>query len=308
MSSQTPGPSAKRRRVDVANAALRKPFRSPLINRPTPTAEGAVESTPGANNSRVAAPNIDTPTPTRFGGGRLVSTPVRAPSHLTSDPSGVVPHRPSYSAGASKRGASNSSNSRRRDTNKRSSPLIEQLRRTQRDTTIQLRKTQDHLGIVRQAGRMEAQSRAKRSALGLEPGPKLEATEIDVELRELIDKWKFASRQAAEDVFELIRGRVEDMGGAKAWRETRRQQRDFFRGVDEEERGDRKKKTAGDHEEEDGCGSGDQRDDHIEERGDEESEEGVDKESGFTMLMMMQSLNIDPVILGYDPVEDKWQD
>jgi hypothetical protein len=28
----------------------------------------------------------------------------------------------------------------------------------------------------------------------------------------------------------------------------------------------------------------------------------------FTMLMMLKSLNIDPHVLGYDPVEDKWED
>ncbi|KAK3362637.1 hypothetical protein B0T25DRAFT_512820 [Lasiosphaeria hispida] len=297
MSSQTPGPSAKRRRVDVANAALRKPFRSPLINRPASAAEGTAESTPSANNSPVATPSIDTPTPARFGSGRLVSTPVRAPSRLVSGLTSTTPHRPSYSVSASKRGASNSSSSRRRDINKKSSPLIEQLRRTQRDTAVHLREMQDQLGVVRQAGRIEAQSRAKRSALGSEPRPKLEETEIDVELRDLVDKWRFASRQAAEDVFELIRGRVEDMGGAKAWRETRRQQRDFFRGMDDEERGDRKKKTTGNHEEDDGCGSGDRGNDLDE--GEEDGESGADKDS---------SLNIDPDILGYDPVEDKWRE
>jgi len=26
------------------------------------------------------------------------------------------------------------------------------------------------------------------------------------------------------------------------------------------------------------------------------------------MLMMLKSLNIDPDVLGYDPVEDKWRD
>lgn len=28
----------------------------------------------------------------------------------------------------------------------------------------------------------------------------------------------------------------------------------------------------------------------------------------FTMMMMLKSLNIEPEVLGYDPVEDKWLD
>jgi hypothetical protein len=41
------------------------------------------------------------------------------------------------------------------------------------------------------------------------------------ELEQLVQKWKGACRIAAEELFELIRGRVDSMGGGAAWRETR---------------------------------------------------------------------------------------
>lgn len=37
-------------------------------------------------------------------------------------------------------------------------------------------------------------------------------------------KWKGACRLAAEELFDLIKDRVEGMGGGDAWRETRRNQ------------------------------------------------------------------------------------
>jgi hypothetical protein len=44
---------------------------------------------------------------------------------------------------------------------------------------------------------------------------------------------KAASRVAADELFELIRGRVEGMGGARAWRESRRRQVNFYEGLGE---------------------------------------------------------------------------
>ena len=84
---------------------------------------------------------------------------------------------------------------------------------------------------------------------------------------------KGASRLAAEERFELIRGRVEGRGGARAWRESRRRQREGFHS-DGEEEGQRKE---GD-EHEKGKGEG-LNEDEDEDRGyegeEEESEELV---------------------------------
>lgn len=60
--------------------------------------------------------------------------------------------------------------------------------------------------LVRQAARIEKSS------------------ESNEKLEELVRKWKGACRLAAEELFELIRVRVDSMGGGDAWRETRRNQ------------------------------------------------------------------------------------
>lgn len=107
-----------------------------------------------------------------------------------------------------------------------------------------LRAVHQRLETVRQARQIENQARAwqarqrkKIASEGPQQGDKKmrkEATndgneeegELDVgaELRELTAKWRAASRLAAEELYELIKGRVESMGGAKAWRESRRWQ------------------------------------------------------------------------------------
>jgi len=108
--------------------------------------------------------------------------------------------------------------------------LLAQLRKSQRETAAQIRELRQELDVVRQARRIE--DAAKRRQTGNGKG------EVDAELKELILKWKFASRQAAEDLFELIKERVAGMGGARAWRETRKQQHEFFqRGFDDHDGG-----------------------------------------------------------------------
>jgi hypothetical protein len=78
------------------------------------------------------------------------------------------------------------------------------------------------LEVVEQAVRIQRESRAKR------PGE-----EIDAELKELVGKWKGASRMAAEELFELIKGRVERMGGTKGMSGRRE---GYYRGGNDEER------------------------------------------------------------------------
>lgn len=66
-------------------------------------------------------------------------------------------------------------------------------------------------------------------------------SETDEELVVLIAKWRAASRQAAEEVFEASKERVQSMGGMKAWRKTRREEQKSFleRMMEEEPKRDR---------------------------------------------------------------------
>ncbi|KAL2023257.1 hypothetical protein VTK56DRAFT_3380 [Thermocarpiscus australiensis] len=334
MSSQTPGgPSAKRRRVEAANATLRKPFRSPLISRrqqdqdqDQDQARNQNQSGPGPDsvqdspsiNHAASAPGINprspviTPKPTR-GVRPSTFTPSTA-SPLHTSPSLAIPKtrtRPSLRSNRSLHtatGTSTGDSSSKGQTNKNNTEeessdddLLQRMRAAQRRMDAQVRAMQKRLELVRQARRIEQASRARRRPGGEEGEEQQEEqqekeVEVDAEMRELVGKWKAASRVAAEELYGLVRARVEGMGGGgRAWGESRRRwgfgfgcSGGFGLGGEEEE--------------------GEERED---DRGDDEGEEAEEEESeqsGFTMLMMLKSLNIDPDVLGYDPVEDKWRD
>ena len=97
------------------------------------------------------------------------------------------------------------------------------VRRRRKEAESKMREVEREMDVVEQARRIEAQSRAGR------PGE-----EVDAELKELVEKWRSASRQAAEEVLDLVRDRVSNMGGVKAWKETRKRRADFFDGFDAE--------------------------------------------------------------------------
>lgn len=153
-----------------------------------------------------------------------------------------------------------------------------------------LDEIQKELDLIRQARRIEDASRRKR------PGEK-----IDAELKELITKWKAASRLAAEELFELVKGRVESMGGGEAWRRSRRGNA-YDDHDDGEGRGVKRVRDSEDEEHEAKEGEGD------EEGREGQGKEGEGNEEGFTMLMMLRSLNIEPEVLGWDEGEEKWKD
>jgi hypothetical protein len=110
--------------------------------------------------------------------------------------------------------------------------LLQRINASQREIEAHTVAMQKQLEIVRQAARIEKRASASSSssssshsqANGLRGGKGSNKREIDGELRELVEKWKGASRLAAEELFGLIKGRVEQMGGGQAWRESRRRQ------------------------------------------------------------------------------------
>lgn len=86
-----------------------------------------------------------------------------------------------------------------------------------------LRELKEELETAEQARKIERDS-AKR-----------DDGEIDGELVELIEKWKGASRLAAEELFGKVRERVNRMGGPRAWKEMQKRQQDFQGQWDQEE-------------------------------------------------------------------------
>ncbi|KAK4105617.1 hypothetical protein N658DRAFT_483068 [Parathielavia hyrcaniae] len=265
MSFQTPsGPAAKRRRIETANATLRKPFRSPLIARKEEE-QGDSQALSPSNIVR-GSPAIAVASPALSGGNHSSPPPPTqkrpATKHVDGHPHG-------------------------NDDDVDDVVLLSRILASQRQLASQLRAAQAQLDLVRQARRIEQASAASATA-GRAGGEGEGEGGIDgggggdAGLQGMISRWKAASRLAAEDLFELVRGRVEGVGGVRAWRARQREG-----GSGRERERERDDESGG-------------------EDGNEDEEDG--EETEFTMLAMLKSLNIDPDVVGYDPVEDRWRD
>lgn len=74
----------------------------------------------------------------------------------------------------------------------------------------------EHSSLLRQL------SKLRQDLDTVEQAEKIESSRKDVELEYLINKWKVASRELAEQVFRTAKDRVNRMGGVDAWRERSR--------------------------------------------------------------------------------------
>ncbi|OCK90735.1 uncharacterized protein K441DRAFT_680124 [Cenococcum geophilum 1.58] len=140
---------------------------------------------------------------------------------------------------------------------------------------------------------------------------RLATSTTDADLEVLIERWRAASRAAAEELFASTRDRVNRMGGVGAWREREKEQREWRtkwekeemeaerggRGEAEgEEEGEERREKSGEREYERGRDKDEQ---------EEKVEEGNDDDS-FTMDMMLRTLNIDIDVIGYDRQGQRW--
>ena len=136
---------------------------------------------------------------------------------------------------------------------------------------------------------------------------KLESSDRDLELAQLITTWRSASRAAAEEIYAGVRERVNRMGGVGAWRER---EKGWAGGWDDG--GERK----AERERERGDGDEDVEEEGVEEKRDREDGErdGLEKaevggdDEGFTMDMMLTKLNIELDIVGFDAEGQRWVD
>ena len=114
----------------------------------------------------------------------------------------------------------------------------------------------------------------------------------------MIEIWRKASQSAAEEVYSGVRDRVNGMGGLQAWRQR---EKDKFGGNAETAWGwDENERKRNDDECED------EADDHEDEESKEEEEQ--EEEEGFTMDMMLKSLNIELGLIGYDKEAQRWKE
>ena len=121
---------------------------------------------------------------------------------------------------------------------------------------------------------------------------KIEASPRDEELKRLIQRWRVASQQAAEEVYADARDRVNGMGGLHAWQEKQKKRSENGWGWDD---------SSGQQQEED------MEPEEIEEPEKPETEAPKEDEDGnFTMDMMLRTLNIELDVIGYDDTEHRW--
>ena len=180
-------PAAKRRRIDTASQTLSKPFRSPFktpFKSPVKTS-ASQESTSTAPQSNVPLAPKNT--------NSLLSNPSKTPSLPAPSTSLATPNRPNR--------AKQTFSSPVQAAALNADPDIAPLLRAQRELEKQLREVKEELDTAEQARKIEADSAKKDPS-----------REIDGELVELIEKWKAASRQAAEELFGKVRDRVNRSG------------------------------------------------------------------------------------------------
>ncbi|ERF70871.1 hypothetical protein EPUS_02393 [Endocarpon pusillum Z07020] len=134
---------------------------------------------------------------------------------------------------------------------------------------------------------------------------KIASSSADTELENVITKWKLASREAAEEVFRGAKDRVNGMGGVGAWRERSRKKPEGW--DDENLQADLRYMSEEQREEMEM-----RKDEWETERrkyGSEKEEEVMENEDdSFTMDMMLESLNIELDVIGYDKNNQRWCD
>lgn len=198
-------PAAKRRRVDAANATLRKPFHSPLLRR-QPAAEesstpGSTSKTPESNSSKRSFEEVYSPSSPSATKQPQTVRPARPPGNLRRGrpASPLTPSVASAAPQATKRKISGPSDAEASPGDDNPFLALARAHRTAgRDAIV--RDLDRRLDTARQAGEIEAASERSR------PG---EA--VDQELRDLVVKWRGAGRVAAEELFETVKERVDKL-------------------------------------------------------------------------------------------------
>ena len=135
---------------------------------------------------------------------------------------------------------------------------------------------------------------------------KIESSSRDEELGKLIRQWRMASQEAAEEVYADVRDRVNGMGGIRAWQERERKRAENGWGWEEGDGRDKGQAAS-----EDGDGDGDDTVEREERQLSGSAVKGsmLDAETeseGFTMDMMLRTLNVELDVIGYDKENQKW--
>jgi Swi5-dependent recombination DNA repair protein 1 len=168
--------------------------------------------------------------------------------------------------------------------------------------TLTLQKKHTHL--LNQLSATRASLETSNQAL------KVETSDRDTELEALIVKWRVASRAAAEEVFAGARDKVNKMGGVGAMRDREKSKNETAWGWEDTPKKESDDDEGGHEEDEDGFHIGEDEGEEQDEREEGAKKDAIygDDDEGYTMDMMLKTLNIELKIIGYDKGLQKWVD
>ncbi|EKG18195.1 hypothetical protein MPH_04584 [Macrophomina phaseolina MS6] len=297
-------PSAKRRRLEDAQSALRKPFRSPFK---TPSRKLELEKPNAditASSTAVPSPLVQTTRPDSSADQSFSVSSLRTLRNSRSSTTLSTPSKPRPFV---------------RDTAAPDDPL----------TAAILAEKQKQAVLNRQIQSIRSELDTLSQALAIATSTK------DAELEALTRKWRDATRAAAEEVFADTRDRVNNMGGIGVWRKNAQRQQEWRQGfyAQEEDQPNLDESEDEDQEENEELTPEEReaklvaREQRAEARAeakkerrwqeDQAAEAEAQKpsstddggnEDSFTMDMMLETLNIDPEMIGWDKEGQRWVD
>ncbi|CAN9325021.1 unnamed protein product [Alternaria alternata] len=277
-------PQAKRRRLNEATKTLQKPFKSPFR---TPLKPSIGDDPPSSDPPELHTPARKT-SETNVNTARNIAPASHYAQHsTTAEPS----TRPLPTRATSKVTA-------------RVSKTLVSRPNTTTPLRLASKKTTSKPSVAREIMQLRNEIQMLTQAQTLATSTK------DDDLVMLIDKWRTASRAAAEELFGSTRDRVNRMGGVGAWKEREKESKERQMQWDKEEmEAEREKmekaKESGDVSEEEYDRYAEM--DSEREKGEEEKEtfKCADDDS-FTMDMMLKTLNIDLKLIGYNKEAQRW--
>ncbi|KAF1985528.1 hypothetical protein K402DRAFT_394508 [Aulographum hederae CBS 113979] len=220
-------PPLKRRRIDNAASALKKPFKSPFRTTLKPNA-----------NSATAATNAPTPTGTKAeekenapNGERLVHT---GPEDSPVPGATKKPYTPVHPSGLRKSfvlpTTGQTPTSRKIQRHKISNFASANSTPSTAHVSDEYQAlSHHHRALTNLSTRLVSETDTLSQALALLNRSLTTSKTRDEELEELVEKWKAAAREAAEEVFGMSKDRVMKMGGIKALREREEINREMRR-------------------------------------------------------------------------------
>ncbi|KAF1926224.1 uncharacterized protein M421DRAFT_68100 [Didymella exigua CBS 183.55] len=267
-------PQVKRRRLNDATNTLKRPFKSPFR---TPIRPNIGSDPPSSDPPDFSTAACSTSYTTSI---RAVNTPASAPAPPKAAATTPAPSRPRYNE-----------------------PLAA---RTSLNTPSRLapRKTPSKPSLTRELMQLRNEIQILTQAEALATSTK------DDDLQVLIDRWRTASRAAAEELFGSTRDRVNRMGGVGAWKEREKEAKERTMKWDLEEReAERERMEEAKENGEVDDEAYDRYAEMIDEQGKDEEEDNAPKaadDDSFTMDLMLNTLNIDLKLIGYNKEAQRW--